>query len=223
MTLWPSYVTFDLQNLWSKFGDDWSKTVTCIAENVTISFKHEYRRHTLMSRCDVIGDVIIMTIILMDDFHTIFLYLLWNCGYIENSKILKNFQKWRKFEVRSNFFVITVTGSYVSYLDSQSNFLHFELLIDVLAHKLTELWRFKKLTNFLTSWPSYLTYVLVLRTCRNHGLVLATDQVWWWLADSFLRFCEISVQTNRWKCNRRLRTCQNLLICMYLGKCDNFT
>ena len=39
----------------------------CIAENVTISFKHEYRGHTLTSRCDVIGDVIIMKIILVDD------------------------------------------------------------------------------------------------------------------------------------------------------------
>ena len=31
------------QNL-TKFGDDKLKTATCIAENVTISFKHEYRR-----------------------------------------------------------------------------------------------------------------------------------------------------------------------------------
>ena len=31
----------------TKFGDDWSKIAICIGENVTISFKHEYRRHTL--------------------------------------------------------------------------------------------------------------------------------------------------------------------------------
>ena len=64
--------------MWTKFGDDRSKTATCIAENVTISFKHEYRGHTLTSRCDVIGDVIgdviIMKIILVDDLHTIFFY-----------------------------------------------------------------------------------------------------------------------------------------------------
>ena len=53
-------------HMWTKFGDDWSKTATCISENVTISFKHEYRGHTLTSRCDVIGDVIIMKIILVD-------------------------------------------------------------------------------------------------------------------------------------------------------------
>ena len=53
-------------------------------KNVTKSFKHEYIGHTLTSRCDVIGDVIIMKIISVDDLHTIFLYLLSNWGYIEN-------------------------------------------------------------------------------------------------------------------------------------------
>ena len=57
----------DRLHMWTKFSDDWSKIATCIAENVTISFKHEYRRHILTSRCDVIGDVITMKIILVDD------------------------------------------------------------------------------------------------------------------------------------------------------------
>ena len=71
------------------------KIATCIAENVTISFKHEYRRHTLTSRCDVIGDVIIMKIIMVDDLHIIFLYLLSNWGYIENWKIFKTDENLR--------------------------------------------------------------------------------------------------------------------------------
>ena len=79
----------------TKFGDDWSKIATCNVENVTISFKHEYRRHTLTSRCDVIGDVIIMKINLVDDLHTIFLYLLSNWGYIENCEIYKNNENLR--------------------------------------------------------------------------------------------------------------------------------
>ena len=73
--------------MWTKFGDDWSKTAMCIAENVSQKmwqFKHEYRGHTLTSHRDVIGDVIIMKIILVDDLYTIFLYLLSNWGYIEN-------------------------------------------------------------------------------------------------------------------------------------------
>ena len=40
-----------------------------------------------MSRRDVIGDVIIMKIILVDDIHTIFPYLLPNWGYIEKCEI----------------------------------------------------------------------------------------------------------------------------------------
>ena len=145
----------------TKFGDDWSQIATCIAENVTISFKHEYRRHILTSRCDIIGDVIIMKKILVDDLHTIFLYLLSNWGYIANCEIFKNFQNWRKFEVQANFFVISVTGSELCCLDSQSNYLHFELLIDVVARKLTELWQFKIWPTFwprdLVIWPTFLS------------------------------------------------------------------
>ena len=81
--------------MWTKFGDDSSKSMTCIAENVTISFKHEYRRHTLTSRRDVIGDVIIMKIILVDDLHTIFLYLLPNWGYIEKCEIFQTDENMR--------------------------------------------------------------------------------------------------------------------------------
>ena len=81
--------------MWTKIGDDWSKTVTCIAENVTISFKHEYRRHILTSRRDVIGDIIVMKIILVDDLHTIFRHLLSNCVYIENCEISKTDENLR--------------------------------------------------------------------------------------------------------------------------------
>ena len=45
-------------HIWTKFSDDWLKCATGISENVTISFRHEYKKPTLTSRCDVIGDVI---------------------------------------------------------------------------------------------------------------------------------------------------------------------
>ena len=51
---------------WSKFGYDWSKAAPCVAENEPIFFKHEYRRRTLMSRCDVIADVISVNNIFSD-------------------------------------------------------------------------------------------------------------------------------------------------------------
>ena len=88
--------------MWTKFGDDWSKTATCIAEDVTILFKLEYRGHTLTSRCDVIGDVIIMKIILVDDLHTIFLYLLSNWGYIENCEIFLSDENLRSVRTFSS-------------------------------------------------------------------------------------------------------------------------
>ena len=133
-------------HMWTKFVADWSKIATCITQNVTISFKDEYRRHTLTSRCDVIGE---------NHFGGWFTYYL----FILDVKLrlywkLRIFLNWRKFEVQANFFVISVTGCLVCYLDSQSNLLHFELLIEVLAKKLTELWQFQNLTYFLTSWPS---------------------------------------------------------------------
>ena len=86
--------------MWTKFGDDWSKTATFIAENVTISFKHEYRRPILTSRCDVISDVI-------NDKST-FLESFLDGLSIPNikmnlSKIFRNFQNRRHFEVRANF------------------------------------------------------------------------------------------------------------------------
>ena len=44
---------------------------------------------------------------------------------------------------------------------SQWHSLHFELLIELVAQKLTELWRFKNLAYFLTWWPSSMTYLFV--------------------------------------------------------------
>ena len=134
-------------HMWTKFGDDWSTTATCIAENVSISFKHEYRGHTLTSRCDVIGDVIIMKIILVKWFiyylsiPVVKLRLYWK---------LRNFLNWRKFEVQANFFIISVTGSMLYKPDSQGHSLHFELLIEVLAKNWESYGNFK---IWLIFWP----------------------------------------------------------------------
>ena len=80
----------------------------------------------------------------------IYILSFYTCCQIEAilkiAKFKKKIKNWRKIEVGSNFLVKGVTGSKVCYLDSQSSFLHFELLIDVLAHKLMELWHFQNLT-----------------------------------------------------------------------------
>ena len=60
---------------------------------------------------------------------------------------------------------------------------------------------FEVATKFLL-WVihSYSIYIPVQQTCRNHELVLACDQVCWWMTDSFSRFCEITVQTDKHEC-----------------------
>ena len=85
----------------TNLNNGWSKTATCIAENVPISFKHEYRRPILTSRCDVINDVInniksTFYGIINDD-------LSISAVKINLSKIFCNFQNGGHFEVRANF------------------------------------------------------------------------------------------------------------------------
>ena len=50
---------------------------------------------------------------------------------------ISKFQNWRKFDFLPNFFVWSVTGSWICYPDSHKNPLHFDILIDALAQILT--------------------------------------------------------------------------------------
>ena len=59
-------------------------------ENALISFKHEYRRLILSSRCDVISDVIIMKIFFTHNLHMVFSFLISNWSYIEYVKFLQS-------------------------------------------------------------------------------------------------------------------------------------
>ena len=67
------------------------------------------------------------------------------------SKIFRNFQNGRHFEVRSHFKTGSFTGSCVLHEDWPCHSLHFDILFDILAQILTELWLFQNLTYFLTS------------------------------------------------------------------------
>ena len=167
-------------HMWTKFNDDWLKPRIYIAENVTISFKHEYRRPTLMSRCDVISDVINIKInfsgIISDD-------LSISDAKINLSKIFWNFQNGRHFEVQAIFQTGSCTEFGVLHQDRPCLSLHFELLFDVLAQKLTELWRFQNLTYFLTSWPIYLTLDLHNKWVSSPYQDTCMGQVWWWLVN----------------------------------------
>ena len=144
-------------HIWIKLSDDWLKTATCISENVTISFKHEYRRPTLTSRCDVISDLIniknTLLGIISDD-------LSIPDVKMNLSKIFWKFQNGHHFEVRASFYTGSCIGISIIQQDSPCYSLHFELLIDAVAQILTKLLQFQNLTYFLTSWPTYLTFDL---------------------------------------------------------------
>ena len=109
----------------------------------------------------------------------------------------KIFAKWRNFEVVANFFVKTVTGSMLYQPVSQWHSLHFELLIELVAKKLTELWRFKNLAYFFTWWPSSMTYLFVNVTYWNCWPIPYMNQVWWWYVKAFMSYAWQNWQTNR--------------------------
>ena len=107
------------------------------------------------------------------------------------------FAKWRNFELVANFFVKTVTGSMLYQPVSQWHSLHFELLIELVAQKLTESWRFKNFAYFFTWWPSSMTYLFVNVTYWNCSPIPYVDQVWWWYVKAFMSYAWQNWQTNR--------------------------
>ena len=126
-----------------KFIDDIFARCLVIMKNVIISFIWmEYRGPTLRPSCGVIDDVIIMK------------KLFWhNSG--RSFHILKRcqiFQNGHYFELATNFFNGSYTGSWINQEDSHEHFRYFELLIDSLAQILTEIYHFQNLTYFVTWW-----------------------------------------------------------------------
>ena len=72
-----------------KFNDDIFARYLVIMKNVIISFIKEYRGTTLRPPCDIIDDVIIMKILFLALFGTIFSYLRSNWSCVEYFKIFK--------------------------------------------------------------------------------------------------------------------------------------
>ena len=106
------------------------KFCEAMSKHVTISFKHEYRRHTLTSRCDVISDVMNIK----NTFYVIMCYVL-SISYVKMnlSQIFRNFQNGRHFEVKVRYWTGSCTGIWVIHQDRICHSLHFEILFDVLA------------------------------------------------------------------------------------------
>ena len=120
----------------------------------------------------------------------------WLCRHAVTSSVTSS--SWKIFFTHNlHFFVKTVTGSMSYQPVSQWHSLHFELLIKLVAQKLTELWRFKNLAYFLTWWPSSMTYLFVNVTYWNCSPITYVDQVWWWYVKAFMSYAWQNWQTNR--------------------------
>ena len=157
-------------------------------ESVSISCSYP----SLTSRCDVISVVINIKSVF---FGVNFGHSFHICCQNDTIKNISKFSKWPPFCGQANFLTESCTGSWVLHQDRPCHSLHLEILFDVLAQILRELWLFQYFIYFLISWPSYLTFDLqnpqsfVLRQTSYF------DHVWWWLVKN----CDL-----------------------YRGKCDNF-
>ena len=132
-----------------KFNDDSFARCLVIMKNVIISFIKEYRGPILRPPCDAIDDFIIMKIF--------FFGMIWDDLFISEVKlklclIFQNFQNGHYFELVTNFFTWSYTGSWIDQKDSHEHFRHFEFLIDALAQILMEIYHFQNLTYFVTWW-----------------------------------------------------------------------
>ena len=108
---------------------------------------------------------------------------------------ISKFSKWPPFWGSGAFWTGSCTRSWVIYQDRLCHSLNFEILFDVLAQILTELWLFQNLTYFLIWWPNYGIFVRQKLQGSVLWQTIYVDQVWWWLVKN----CDL-----------------------YRGKCDNF-
>ena len=171
--MWPGDVINDVMNMFlhrcshnltipmhRKFCDDIFACFFVIMKNVVISFIKEYRGPTLRPPCDVIDDVIIMKILFLAKFGTIFSYLRsdWSCvKYFKITKMAAILSS------RQTFF----TGSWIYQKDSHEHFWHFVLLIDALAQILTEIYQFQNFTYFLILWRHQWRHECVKHNLHN--------------------------------------------------------
>ena len=131
-----------------KFNDDIFARCLVIMSNVIISFIKEYRadfeatlwRHRWRHHHE-----------------NTFFCIIWDDLFISEVElklclIFQNFQNGHYFELATNFFTGSYTGSWIDQKDSHEHFRHFELLIDALAQILTKIYHFQYLTYFVTWW-----------------------------------------------------------------------
>ena len=114
----------------------------------------------------------------------IFFGIIWDL-FISDVKwklclIFQNFQNGHHFELATNFFTGSYTGSWIYQKDSHEHFGHIEPLIDALAQILTEIYQFQKfdllcdlVTLSMTSWICiYINVVIISRNQCTGSFVM---------------------------------------------------
>ena len=101
-----------------------------------------------MSHCDVIDDVITMK--------NYFSGITWDDPVIFDVKlklclIFGHFQNGCHFEVATNFFTVSDTGSLIYQQDNNNHFRQFQYLIDAIAQILIKIWQFE-IAVYLGNW-----------------------------------------------------------------------
>ena len=147
-----------------KFNDDIFAQFLAIMKNVAISFIKEYIGPNSRPPCDVIDDVIIVK--------NTFFGIIWDDLFISEVKlklclIFRNFKNCRHFELATNFFTGSYTGSWRCQQDSHEHFRHFELLIHALAQILTEISQFQILTYYVFLWRHQWRHECVKHNLHN--------------------------------------------------------
>ena len=158
----------------------------------------------MTSRCDVISDVI--------NIKSTFSAIICNDLSISDvkislSEIIWNFSKWPPFRGPGELLNRKLYRKLSATSNRPCPYLHFELLIDVQAKKLTELRQWPIFwPRDLVPWPTYLSMLLTGTADPIHMWTKFGDdmsKLSWVMLDKTDR------QTDRWKSAQRAQTCQN--------------
>ena len=134
-----------------------------IMKNVVISFIEEYLGPNW-------GDPVASSMTSSSWQH--FFGIIWDDLFICEVKlklclIFQIFRNGRHFELATNFFTGSYTGSWIYKKYSHDHCRHFELMIDAVAQILTDIYQFQNLTYFVILWRHQCRHECVKHNLHN--------------------------------------------------------
>ena len=162
-----------------------------------------------------------MTSITWKKFSGIICYIFISEVKLNLYSIFEHFQNVRHFHVATNIFTGSDTGSSICQQDSHEHFRHFELLIDVVAQILTEIYSNFKI--WPTLWPGDVIDDVMCAwniTCTTRFRQICTCKILFVWHQSFI--VKSSGQTS-WQTNKHTKTQgENIITFAIAGDNDNF-